>query len=73
MNVFFDFKCKNGHVFEDFVDRSVTTSRCKCGADAVKILTVPNFHLEGASGDYPTAAQKWERDHVRNGSKGPNS
>ena len=71
MRVFFDFRCKNGHEFEQYVDRETTTSRCQCGADAKKVLSVPNFHLEGASGDYPTAAARWEREHIKHGSKGP--
>ena len=28
----FDFRCENGHVFEEFVDGTTTASRCGCGA-----------------------------------------
>lgn len=67
MLVFYDFKCSNGHIYEDFVARGTTTSRCKCGANAKKVLTVPNFHLDGSDPSWPTASDKWTREHERKG------
>ena len=49
----FDFKCSNGHIFEDFVDEDTTVSRCDCGANATKILSATPHILEGASGTFP--------------------
>jgi hypothetical protein len=63
----FDFKCDNGHIFEDFVDGSVTTSRCGCGANATKIISATQCILDGASGDFPGQHMKWVREHERAG------
>ena len=61
----YDFKCTNGHVFEDFVEGHITTSRCGCGANATKIMSAPQCVLEGASGDFPGAHFKWVREHEK--------
>ena len=63
----FDFKCNNGHIFEDFVESSVTTSRCGCGADAKKIMSATQTILNGASGDFPGAHMKWVKEHEKAG------
>lgn len=65
----FDFKCTNGHVFESFVDASVTASRCGCGADAKKIMSATQCILDGASGDFPGQHMKWVREHEKAGRK----
>jgi len=65
----FDFKCSNGHIFEDFVDGNVTTSRCGCGANAKKIISATQCILEGASGDFPGQHMKWVREHEKAGRK----
>ena len=41
----YDFRCTNGHVFEEFVVSGVTTSRCGCGANATKMVSAPSFTL----------------------------
>jgi hypothetical protein len=46
----FDFKCTNGHIFEEFVEEGTTTSRCGCGANATKIVSATQHMLDGASG-----------------------
>jgi hypothetical protein len=38
----YDFRCTNGHVFEDFVKSGTTTSRCGCGANATKMVSAPS-------------------------------
>jgi hypothetical protein len=63
----FDFKCSNGHTFEEFVESDVTTSRCGCGANATKIVSATRTILEGASGDFPGAHMKWVREHEKAG------
>ena len=65
----FDFRCTNGHVFEEFVEGTVTTSRCGCGADATKMVSAPSFHLDGASGDFPGQHMKWVKEHEKAGKK----
>ena len=51
----FDFRCTNGHVFEDFVDSTVTTTRCACGANATKIVSATPCILDGSTADFPVA------------------
>ena len=65
----YDFRCTNGHVFEEFVVSGVTTSRCGCGANATKMVSAPSFHLEGASGDFLGSHMKWVREHEKAGKK----
>ena len=65
----FDFKCDNGHIFEDFVSGNVTTSRCGCGANATKVVSATQTILNGASGDFPGAHMKWVREHEKAGRK----
>ena len=36
----FDFRCSNGHIFEEFVEDGATTSRCGCGAVATKVVSL---------------------------------
>jgi hypothetical protein len=59
----FDFKCSNGHLFEEFVESNVTTSRCGCGANATRVVSAVKCVLEGASGDFPGRHMKWVREH----------
>ena len=63
----YDFRCTNGHVFEEFVKPGVTTSRCGCGANAKRLVYAPSFHLDGASGDFPGQHIKWTREHEKAG------
>lgn len=66
----FDFRCTNGHVFEDFVDSTITTTRCGCGANATKIVSATPFILDGSTGDFPGRHMKWVREHEEAGRKG---
>jgi len=65
MNLFFDFKCENNHVSERFIDDSIETTSCKeCGLPAIKMLSTPRIHLEGITGAFPGAADKWVKDRA---------
>jgi hypothetical protein len=55
----FDFRCPDGHKFEDLVKSNVTTSRCSCGLDAKRIISPVRSNLEGISGDFPDAHDRW--------------
>ena len=55
----FDFRCPDGHKFEDLVKSDVTTSRCSCGLDANRIVSPVRSRLEGISGDFPD--DKWAK------------
>ena len=57
----FDFRCPDGHKFEDLVRSDVTTSRCSCGLDAKRIVSPVRSRLEGISGDFPDAHDKWAK------------
>ncbi len=65
----YDFKCTNGHYFEEFVDDAATTSRCGCGANATRVASATPCVLEGASGDFPGRHMKWVREHEQAGRK----
>ena len=65
----YDFRCTNGHVFEEMVESGVTTSRCGWGANATKMVSAPSFVLEGHSGDFPGRHMKWVREHEKAGKK----
>lgn len=58
-----DFRCENQHVFEALVGTEIDTVRCSCGSPARKIISPVRFKLDGTSGDFPTAADKWARMH----------
>lgn len=60
-----DFMCSDcGYMFEEYVEGN--TCHCpKCSSLADKIITPVKFHLEGISGDFPTAADRWANDHER--------
>lgn len=65
----YDFKCTNGHLFEEFVEAGTTTSRCGCGANATRVVSATQCVLEGASGDFPGRHVKWVREHEQAGRK----
>tara|TARA_R110000803_G_scaffold115418_1_gene183884 strand:+ start:1309 stop:1545 length:237 start_codon:yes stop_codon:yes gene_type:complete len=60
MKRMFEFMCADGHVSERFIDDSLRTSPCKeCGEAAIRILSTPRISLEGITGAFPGAADKW--------------
>ena len=61
----YDFRCTNGHIFEEMVESGITTSRCGCGANATKIVSATQHILDGASGDFPGRHMKWVREHEK--------
>ncbi len=62
MRRMFDFFCDNGHVTERLVDDSVGSIICpKCGKDAVKAVSAPTIKLEGFTGAFPDAYDRWAR------------
>jgi len=62
MMVFNDFQCPNGHKRERFVDNNLKTLQCDiCDAEAHKVQASIRFQLDGVSGDYPTAADQWDK------------
>jgi len=60
----YDFRCPRGHVEEHFVDSTVMQNQCACGALAERQIAAPRAKLEGITGAFPGAADKWERDRA---------
>ena len=60
----FEFTCGD-HTTDKYIDESVTQITCHCGKTAQKKISVPHFQLDGVSGDFPTALQKWEQRHSK--------
>jgi hypothetical protein len=65
MLVFKDFRCPScGDHKEYLVDNLASTHPCQgCGTESRRVHTSFNFQLEGTSGDFPTAADKWAKNH----------
>jgi len=64
----YDYKCGVClHVAEHFVkDDTVRTHVCgQCGGEARRMIPRPRFHLDGCDPAYPTAYDRWGKDHER--------
>lgn len=63
---FYDFRCKEGHLTERFIDSEETTTECaECHQEAKRIISGCSFKLDGTTGDFPGAAMKWAREHEK--------
>ena len=62
--ILFDFKCSAGHISEHLVHRTTEKVTCPvCHTDAVKQLAAPRSKLEGITGAFPTASDRWATMH----------
>lgn len=60
MKRIFDFLCSNNHVTEALVDDTLYETQCRqCSEVSIRQISAPQFKLDGCSGDYPTAADRW--------------
>jgi hypothetical protein len=58
----YDFKCKQDHLMESFVDETVKETTCDvCGEFATRILSPVNISLDPISGLFPSATAKWSK------------
>lgn len=57
----YDFRCPLGHVTEHFVESDIVEVQCHCECMAERMIPAPRAKLDGCSGDFPTAADKWEQ------------
>ena len=65
MRRMYEFMCADWHVTEHLIDDSHRTALCKeCGANAIRILSTPRIKLEGITGAFPGAADKWVKDRA---------
>ena len=71
MKILFEFECNDGHRSEALVEKDTFEIYCRtCGEPAHKVVSRPNFKLEGWSGAFPTRADKWTKEHEKAGEKG---
>jgi putative FmdB family regulatory protein len=66
----YEFKCEDGHISEYYlpVKERDSTQICKsCQKEAKRVISVPKFQLNGADLGFPTAADKWAREHEKAG------
>jgi hypothetical protein len=70
MRVMLDVKCAEGHITEKFGKLDAEYRCGVCGLPAKHVVTGLNFKLEGTSGAFPTAADKWAKEHVRAAKQG---
>jgi hypothetical protein len=65
MKRMFDFICGDFHVTEQLIDDSIRTTDCKtCGAPAIRMVSTPRISLEGITGAFPRAADKWVKNRA---------
>ena len=72
MLILYDFKCDRCDTVHEALSKRGSNSEfhsvCpSCGEVALRTITPIRFKLEGHSGDFPTAAAKWERQHEKAG------
>lgn len=71
MRKIIDVRCKAcGNVQEEFGNLDDTFRCGSCGGEAKRIISPIRCSLDGASGDFPGEAMKWEKRH--NSAKGRN-
>lgn len=63
-----DFLCEDcGSLNERFVDSATRSIECPdCGGPANEQLSMPTVRLEGISGDFPDAHDRWARIREEN-------
>jgi hypothetical protein len=57
----FEFVCPEGHITERLVDSEVRHSVCHCFLESERIVSAPQIKLEGFTGAFPGAYDRWER------------
>jgi hypothetical protein len=64
MRILNDFVCSLGHVTEHLTDHTQKTVVCSvCGNEAQRMLAAPRSKLEGITGSFPGAADRWAKVH----------
>jgi hypothetical protein len=67
-----DFKCKScGTTQEALVPSIVNIRLCQCGMWADRVISGTNFRLDGTDPAYPTAWDKWAKQHEKAGGQDP--
>ena len=73
MRLLYDFRCKYcGQVEEKLVDMEVREVECpKCQGVMKRLISPVRSALEGHTGHFPDAADKWAKMHEKEGRKPP--
>lgn len=69
----YEYTCREHGKFEGFsnIDMRTNPRSCpQCGEDSLYTIGSPHIKLEGISGDFPTAYDKWTKAHIK-GAKQP--
>lgn len=62
MKILRDFRCPHCfNVYERFLDSDILEVPCACGESALREISMPTISLEGFSGDFPGAYEKWAK------------
>lgn len=70
MRVILDARCTSCNQIDEVFGHREDAFRCTyCGGVAKAIISPVRCKLEGASGDFPGAAMKWAREHIKHGNK----
>jgi putative FmdB family regulatory protein len=75
MLILYDFKCEEcDHTEEKLVVMDLRVQECEeCHGRSKRVISPVRCHLEGHSGDFPSASAKWEREHEKQGRKASES
>lgn len=69
MRLMLDFECNDcGNLVERFIDKDETAIPCECGGVMRRLISMPQVKLEGITGSFPGAHDRWARireDHAR--------
>jgi hypothetical protein len=63
MRRMYEYVCENGHSNDKLTDYETVSVSCECGKEAYRTLSAPAIKLEGWSGSFPGAANKFDRIH----------
>lgn len=62
MRQLFNFICPDCRIVtEKLVDTNLREYDCKCGGKATRMIGMPTVRLEGITGAFPGAHEKWAR------------
>lgn len=67
MKAMFDFHCDDcGTGTERFISADVRSIKCECGGTMKRLISTPTVVLEGITGAFPGAHDKWARIREQN-------
>jgi DNA-directed RNA polymerase subunit RPC12/RpoP len=62
MKLIRDYLCSScNSVTEKYIETTITEIDCQCGSKAHRVIGMPSVRLEGITGSFPGAHDKWAR------------